>query len=191
MDSDEKAFKKLFGYFYPGLLNYAFVIIKNHQIAEDIVLEVMQHFWERRHSIGNIENLTSYLYVSVKNKTLDQHKKNSRLIQVAFDKPHYEEIVTFRNPESTLLTEELAGVINQAIMKLPEKARLVFRLIKEEGMSYKEVAETLDISVKTVNNNMLRAMKAIRQEVTRYLRDEGLGQSMRVIRSLLILLTTI
>ena len=168
-NSDIAAFKELFEYYYARLLNYAFVIIKNHGTAEDIVLEVMEQLWTKRSAILTIDNLTSYLYVCIKNRILDFLKKNSRLIHSPLGEKHYEEYITIRNPESNYLTEELIEVINNAILNLPEKARLVYRLVKEDGLSHKEVSEVLDISMKTVNNHIFRAMREIRLIVKKYL----------------------
>jgi RNA polymerase sigma-70 factor (ECF subfamily) len=186
LKSDETAFRDLFDQYYPRLLNYAFVIIKNHESAEDIVLEVLQHIWEKRATLNKVYNLPSYLYICVKNKTIDFHKKNSRLINTGFDKPHYEEYITSCNPENQLIDKELSDTINQAIMNLPEKARLVYRLVKEEGMKYREVAEILEISEKTVNNHVIRAMKAIRLEVTEYLKEDTSKATFKIFRNAIL-----
>lgn len=167
--SDEPAFRILFDYYYPRLLNYAFVIIKNHESAEDIVLEVLHAVWERRSKIKEVDHFTNYLYVCTRNKTLDYHKKNSRLVSASFDKPHYKEYITHCNPENQLLNKELSEIIDEAILSLSEKTRLVYRLVKEDGLKYQEAADVLGVSAKTVNNQLLSAMKIVRQHVTTYL----------------------
>ena len=183
--SDESAFKKLFEYYYPRLLNYAFVIIKNHESAEDIVLEVLHTVWERRSKIKEVDNFTNYLYICTRNKTLDYHKKNSRLVSVSFDEPHYKEYITHRNPENQLLNQELSEIIDKAILSLPEKTRLVYRLVKEEGLKYQEAADILGVSAKTVNNQLLYAMKIVRQHVTRYLIKDKTSPIFKILKSVL------
>lgn len=182
--SDEPAFRIIFEHYYPRLLNYAFVIIKNHESAEDIVLEVLHSVWERRSKISNIDNLSTYLYTCTKNKTLDYHKKQSRLINVGFDDCQYEEYVTHLNPEIRLINKELIEIIDQAILSLPEKTRMVYRLIKEEGMKYQEAAELLGVSVKTINNQLLSAMKEIRSCTARYLNSEKQNGFLRALKSI-------
>ncbi len=183
--SDEVAFKLLFNRYYPRLLNYAFVIIKNHESAEDIVLEVMHSIWERRSKLAELKNFENYIYVCTRNKTLDYHKKNSKLINVSFDEPHFNEYITHHNPEITLLNKELFAIIDEAILNLPEKTRLVYRLVKEEGLKYQEAADILGVSVKTVNNQLLSAMKLIRQNTTDYLTKDKKSPLFKTLKSLL------
>lgn len=182
--SDEAAFKVLFNYYYPRLLNYAFVIVKNHESAEDIVLEVLHSIWERRSKIREVYNFTNYLYVCTRNKTLDFHKRNSKLMSVSFDEPHYKEYITHRNPENQLLNKELSETIDKTILSLPEKTRLVYRLVKEDGLKYQEVADILGVSVKTVNNQLLRAMKIVRQSVAIYLNKDKISPIFKIIKSI-------
>ena len=78
--SDRLAFRELFNNYYPRLLNYSFVIIKNHESSEDIVLEVLHSIWEKRDKLKWIERFETYLYVCTKNKTLDQIRKNSKFL---------------------------------------------------------------------------------------------------------------
>ncbi len=170
--SDESAFRSLFNHYYSRLLNYAFVIIKNHESAEDIVSEVMYSIWKRRSKLKEVKCLDTYLYISTRNKTLDYLKKNSRLVYTSLDKPHYKEYITHFNPEKQLLYKEFFEIIDRAILSLPEKTRLVYRLIKEDGLKYQEAADLLGVSVKTVNNQLLSAMKVIRQNTRKYLTTE-------------------
>lgn len=183
--SDETAFRSLFNCYYSRLLNYAFVIVKNHESAEDIVLEVMQAIWKRRSKLKEVKSFDAYLYISTRNKTLDYLKKNSRFIHISFDKPHYEEYITHHNPEKHLLNKEFFEIIDKAILSLPEKTRLVYRLIKEEGLKYQEVADLLGVSVKTVNNQLLNAMKVIRENATEYLAIDKKSPVFKTLKSML------
>jgi RNA polymerase sigma factor (sigma-70 family) len=131
--SDKAAFRELFNNFYPRLLNYAFVIIKNHEAAEDIVLEVLHSIWERRTKLKEIDRFENYLYVCTKTKTLDYHRKNSRLLKISFNDPHYKEYITHQDPEKQLIHKELFEVIDTAILNLPEKTRLVYYRVGSVG----------------------------------------------------------
>jgi len=183
--SDESAFRSLFNHYYSRLLNYAFVIVKNHESAEDIVLEVMHSIWKRRSKLKEIKNFDTYLYISTRNKTLDYLKKNSRMVHISFDKPHYKEYITHHNPEKHLLNKEFFEIIDKAVLSLPEKTRLVYRLIKEEGLKYQEAADLLGVSVKTVNNQLLSAMKIIRENATEYLAVDIKSPLFKTLKSIL------
>ena len=183
--SDEAAFRLLFNHYYPRLINYTFVIIKNHESAEDIVLEVLHSIWERRTKLEEVKNFENYLYICTRNKTLDYHKKNSKLVNVSFDEPHFEEYITHHNPENTLLNKELFEIIDKAILSLPEKARLVYRLVKDEGLKYQEAADILGLSVKTVNNQLLNAMKIVRQKTTEYLTKDKKSAIFKILKTIL------
>lgn len=182
--SDESAFKELFNYYYPRLLNYSFVIIKNHESAEDIVLEVLHSIWDQREKLNRIVRFESYLYVCTKNKTLNQIRENSKFLNVSFSKSHYKEYITYQNPEIHYLTIELLKIVDKAILGLPEKTRLVYRLVKEDGLKYQEVADILGISVKTVNNQLVCAVKSVRESVTDYFSEQKQNPVLRSLKSL-------
>jgi RNA polymerase sigma-70 factor (ECF subfamily) len=184
--SDEGAFRELFDVYYPRLLNYAFVIVKNHESAEDIVLEVLHNIWQHREKLSKIDRLESYLYVCVKNKTLDYHRKNSQMLQEQFSEPHFSEQITHQNPENQLLNKELLSILDQSVIKLPEKTRLVYRLIKEDGLTYQEAADILGVSVKTINNQLLFAVKTIRASVLSYISPNRLSRILRTLKSLIL-----
>lgn len=186
--SDEVAFRELFDEYYPRLLNYAFVIVKNHESAEDIVLEVLHNIWQQRGKLSKIDRFESYLYVCVRNKTLDHHRKNSKMLQEQFSEPHFSEYKTHQNPEKQLLHKELLETLDRAVLSLPEKTRLVYRLVKEDGLTYQEVAEVLGVSVKTINNQLLYAVKTIRVTITSYLSSQNSGGFLKSLKSLIFLL---
>jgi len=185
--SNELAFRKLFDYFYPRLLNYAFVIIKNHESAEDIVLEVLHSIWENREKLKTIERIESYLYVCTKNKTLDQLRANSRLLNARINQPNYKEYITHQNPETEFINLELLEIVDKAILDLPEKTRLVYRLVKEDRLKYQEVADILGVSVKTINNQLVFAVKSVRECVLNYMSEQKQIPVLRSLKSLLFL----
>jgi RNA polymerase sigma factor (sigma-70 family) len=97
------------------------------------------------------------------------------LLSLDAESDNYKEFITRRDPEKLLIEEELFNTINEAVLALPEKCKLVYRMVKEEGLKYKEVAELLDISPKTVDNQVNHAMKKIREVVLEYLSDSDPG----------------
>ena len=106
-------------------------------------------------------------------------------MNVSFDEPHFKEYITHHNPENALLNKELFEIIDGAILSLPEKTRLVYRLVKEEGLKYQEAADVLGISVKTVNNQLLNAMKIVRQHATEYLTKDKRSPIFKTLNTIL------
>jgi len=169
----ENAFRKFFDLYYPKLLHLAFSILKNDEVAQDVVLEVFEKVWEKRIELTQIESMTKYLFVLVKNKSIDELRKRKELIVFESDESNVIEKILFQHPENILLNKELSEKISEAILNLPEKCRLVYRLIKEEGLKYKEVSELLNLSPKTIDNHISNAMNRIRMEVKTYLNDNS------------------
>lgn len=183
----EKAFRKFFDHYYSKLLHLAFSILKNEEVAQDVVLETFERIWEKRIILPQIKSMTKYLFVIVKNKSIDELRKKKELIALESEEPIIIEKILINNPEKVLLDQELSDKISDAVLKLPEKCRLVYKLIKEDGLKYKEVSELLNLSPKTVDNHLSNAMGRIRHEVTAYLNDNR-KYVWKIIRSILVIL---
>ncbi len=176
----EKAFREFFNIYYAKLLHLAFSIVRNDDIAQDVVLEVFEKVWEQRGGLNEIENITKYLFVLIKNKSIDELRKRKELIALESGESNLIEKVISQHPENILLNKELSERIEIAVLNLPEKCRLIYRLIKEDGLKYKEASELLNLSPKTIDNHISLAMSRIRKEVEVYLSDHKniLGRSL-------------
>ncbi len=185
-ENDELAFRRLFDMYYARLLQLAYMILRNNELAEDTVLDVFTKIWSNRAKLPEIESFNKYLYVLVKNKALDQLRKNKDLIHVELTETTLSEHIVNQNPEKIILEQELVHKINQAILQLPEKCRMVYRLVKEEGHSYQDAADLLNVSRKTIDNHINLAMHRIRDSITEYLssKDDITGQQWKIIRTL-------
>ena len=151
---------------------YAFVsvavlrLIADTVTAEDIAQEVFMEIWKRRNSLDIQISLKAYLRKTAVNKTLNylrdnKNYKNEELSDVQFD------LHSSENP--ALETNELQGLIERAIEQLPERCKLVFKLSRLEELSYQEIADKLDISVKTVENQIVKALKLLREALRPFL----------------------
>lgn len=165
---DEKAFSDVFRLYYPDLFNYAGRIIRDEEQAKDVVQEVFCRLFENRLQLDVKTSLKSYLYKSVYNQCMDliRHWKAVRGYESekALD-VYLDEIIQLPEAELRLLNQETGDAIQQAIERLPERCREVFCLSKLEGLSNKEIAERLGISVKTVENQMTTALKRLRKDL--------------------------
>ncbi|MBZ4187307.1 RNA polymerase sigma factor [Niabella beijingensis] len=169
---DEAAYKKLFFHFHPLLLKFADAILNNRDDAEEVVSEVMLKVWTMGRELNYVENLTLYLYKAARNRAYDYlRKRNSSLPVVALSGDE-EQLADPSHPEQQLMTNELDQHFQQAVRKLPKQSQLVFRLVKEQGFSYKQVTEILEISQNTAETHMRLALRKIRMALDAYLAQQ-------------------
>jgi len=159
--NDEAAFGELFKLYYPRLLLFAEAILKSREQAEEAVEDVFLKLWENRKVLPAINNLNYYLLVSVKHKALDYLEKMKSHTVISFDAIDFEIGATPVNPETSLISAESIRIIRSVINELPPRCKLIFHLIKEDGLKYRETADLLNISVKTVETQMSLALSKI------------------------------
>lgn len=169
-DGDKEAFEKLFRKYYSGLQRFLWGYVKNEQIAEDLVQEVFVRIWENRHSLNPDEKIKTYIFKVGRNLAIDhtRHKKIVRKWEEEKKALHsfsdLEKKIDDKLHKKLMLKE-----VKKAIEELPERRRLVFILSRYQDMSYKEIAEQLDISVNTVDTQICRALKTLRDKFSSFL----------------------
>lgn len=162
---DQAAFRELFHYFSAKLIQFSSAIVKNPDAAREIVDEVFIRIWRNRESATTIQNIRVYLYTSVKNVSLSYLSARAREnVLEPFDFFNVQ-LVEEESPEKKLITAELMNRIHQAIDSLPPRCKMVFKLVREDGLSYREVAQILNISTKTVDAQMVIAVRQISERV--------------------------
>ena len=164
-EDGSKGIELIFKQYYEVLCLTAVRITKEQNLAEDIVQEVLFELYKKRDQV-NIQSLIGYLKRSVYNRSLNKVKSRKDFIDA--DDISYELSDGLTNSQENLEYGELEDYLHKAIDSLPEKCRLVFVLNRFEQLSYKEVAQKLDISVKTVENQMSKALKFLRVELKNY-----------------------
>ncbi len=182
--NDEGAFKTLFYHLVPKLYSYATYIIGHRHIAEEIASDVMVKFWMNRREIKTGPRIKNYFFICTKNLAFNYLRDHTKRHFVGLEHIGSKDLLKFENAENALLNDELKNVISEAILQLPEKCKLVFQLVKEEQMTYKEVGELLDISTKTVENQMSKALLRIRMAIDQY-RSAG-NWKIQIMRSVLL-----
>ena len=160
-ENDVNAYGQLYTSFMPKLIQFAKSIIKNKELAEEIVSDVFVKVWEKRAQLCGIENLRLYLYISTKNTALNYLSRHYRKNLVSLDDINIEVSTIQYSPEQILINSEMINRINAAIAMLPPRCRLIFKLAKEDGLKYNEIAKLLNISIKTIDNQMAIAIKKI------------------------------
>jgi len=164
-EDDADAYKELFHSYYNRLLQFSLSITHSKQFAEEVVSDVFLKIWLKRKSLVKIQNKHLYLYICAKNHSINKLAKERRGEVFSFDECQVEIQSVFFDPEQLMITEEMLKRIHGAINQLPQRCRLIFKLIKEDGLKYKEVAELLGISIKTVENQMAIALKKMEQSI--------------------------
>lgn len=167
-EGDITAFEMFFKTYYQPLCNYAYTFIQDKDEAEEIVQSAFLSVWEKRHSLDIKTSLKSYLYTMVRNTSLNviKHEKIKQKYvgeALAVNERSYESVT------QSVLSSELEERIHLAMEALPEQCRLVFKLSRFEELKYAEIAAQLEISVKTVENHMGKALKIMREQLKDYL----------------------
>jgi len=165
---DRAAFERLFRSKYSSLCGYANTFLNDADASEEIVQEVMFTLWIKREQLVINTSIDSYLYRAVRNSCLnvmkhldvrDEHKSWTRL----------QGSESGETPEEGMIASELEAKIREAIDRLPLERRKIFILSRYESLTYAEIAAKLGISVKTVENQMGKALKTLREELSDYL----------------------
>lgn len=166
VDGDEQSFGQLYMALMPNLLQFSQSIIKNKELAEEIVSDVFIKIWQNREHLCGIENFKLYLYVSTKNTALNYLSRHFRKEVLSLDDTSITLASVSYNPEQILITSELVNRINAVITMLPVRCKLIFKLAKEDGLKYSEIAQLLNISIKTIDNQMAIAVKKIGKAIS-------------------------
>ncbi|MBL3655352.1 RNA polymerase sigma-70 factor [Fulvivirga sediminis] len=175
-DSCQQSFRRLFDIYHAQLLQYAGFLTGNREIAEEVVSEVFVYLWKNRLTINEIRKINSFLYLKTKHLSIDHLRKVKDLSCISIDQASVLQIKDMANPEGKLIHKEWLLELERVINALPERCQLIYRLIKEEGMKYEEAASFLDVSKKTVENQMGIATKRLREAMKSYLAFEDKKQ---------------
>jgi len=162
LNNCEKAYKTLFMGMHESLVEFAGSILKSSEDAEEVVSDFFMNIWQKRTSLPEIERPRLYFFVGVKNASL-----NRLIVKERIKLPPEIEWETslksiFFNPEELMLSAEVVKNVMNAINELPPRCKMIFKLVKEEGLKYADVAKLLDISVKTVEAQMAIALRRIK-----------------------------
>ena len=166
---NQHSFEDLYRLFFARLFNFALLFVHKKEIAEETVNDVMMKVWNKRRDLLEIKNLETYLFVAVRNQSLNYLSQYSHYHITLEHDNERGEIINLNDPEKELEWKEIYFRLNQAIDKLPEQCRTVFKLVKEEGFRYKQVAEILNISPRTVETQLFRAIKKLNKVLDIYL----------------------
>lgn len=169
-NNDEKAFRELYYLYYEKLFSFARWYISSAEVVEDVISDVFFNLWKERSTIVSITYFETYIYAAVKNGCFNILKSSyHQRVNLTVDKLNMEAYVDPDSPDDKVMYNQLNEAITSAINNLPERCRLIFKLVKEDNLKYKEIAEILDISPRTVETQVAIALKKIEQELVPFL----------------------
>jgi RNA polymerase sigma-70 factor (ECF subfamily) len=161
------SFEELFHRFYQGLLAYARNLVKSDMVAEEVIQDVFYNIWKNRVSLRITRSWQSYLYRSVYNNSMMYLRKKRR--EHILEEGQFLDLEgSLPDPSEAVLVQEMTDLVSMAIEDLPDRTREIFLLNRQEGLKYREIAERLSISVKTVEANMGKALRALRNSLEKY-----------------------
>lgn len=163
---DHWAFEALFREYYLPLTRFAWRYVESKAVAEELVQEIFSEIWEDRAELNITESVRSYLYKAVKHRSLN-YLKHQR-IQYKYDtqwmdKREKVSTIEYRDPGHI---EQIKEAIRAAIEELPPRSRMTYKLHRYDGLTYQEIAEVMDISIKTVESQMTRTLQMLRERLS-------------------------
>jgi RNA polymerase sigma-70 factor (ECF subfamily) len=171
---DIREFERLFTKYYEPLCLHAAKILKDMDTAEDLVQEFFYHFWKNKETFSPKLSLNAYLYQSIRNNALHH------LEHLAVRKRYAEQVFSeFQGAapaqmQTDVEMNDLGKVINATLQQMPERCSRIFRMNRFDGKKYREIAEILSISVKTVEADMGKALQMFRKSLKEYTREGAL-----------------
>lgn len=165
---DAQAFKDMFNQYQPKLFRFVWHLVRSVEASEDLVQNVFLRIWHHRQHLPETTSLSAYLYRAARNSALNYLRDEKTTV------PHNPNIAALdsEGPDRQYQLGELDSLIRRAIDALPEGCRTVFILSRYHDLKYKEIADVLQVSVKTVENQMGRALRLLRNQLADVLKDE-------------------
>lgn len=165
---DERALEAVFKAHYAGMASFVQRFVRSHDLAEELVQDVFLKLWSKREQLAEIETFRTYLFRAARNTALNY------LRRAKLERRWREEQGTDDDPPPTFAADEgtaeqeVAVAVQEAINRLPPRCREIFLLSRDGGLTYAEIARSLEISVKTVETQMGRALKSLRSSLQHF-----------------------
>lgn len=169
---DAAAFEQLFRLHHTDVRTFALALTRSRTMADDITQEVFIRLWERRKRL-QVQHFTYYLLTVTRNQSLNHLRRHRYRNEIDLDSVNMDWLALQATPESLFISSEMFHRMNAAINDLPPRCKLIFFLIKEKGLTYRETASLLNVSVKNVENQMGIAFKRLNIAVELLIPDRG------------------
>ena len=155
------AFERFYNLYYDQVFRFAYYCLGEKEACKEGVSDVFFSIWKSKARLKEIDNIDTYLYITVRNEALRHISRSNSVNKIQMDQLYSFEPEEEATPEGMLESQEMRELFNLAIDELPEKCRLIFLMIREEGLSTKEVAKILSIQESTVRVQMKIAVEKL------------------------------
>jgi len=169
-NGDDDAFATVFREHYAALVGSAERLLGDRAAAEDTAQEVMLELWRRRDALPREISLRAYLHQSARNRALNRIR-HARVVRQA--EPHVRPPTASPPADGSVSAGELEAAARQAVADLPEEVRETFRMSRVDGLTYAEIARVMEVSVKTVEARMGRALRLLRERLATWMPEGG------------------
>lgn len=160
-EGDMTAYDELYRLLYSRLVHFSAAIVGSFHLAEEIVSDIFIMIWQKRQQLTTVENPVVYIYISTRNRSLNALQQQKRHRHASLDQLDTDALAMSPDPEHSMISAEIIQKIESAIRSLPDRCQLIFRLVKQDGLRYRDVAALLDISTKTVDAQLAIAVKKV------------------------------
>jgi len=164
---DIDSFEALFHHYYKGLCGYSESLVGMKEVAEEVVQDLFYNIWKNRETLRIRQSLQSYLFRAAYNNSM-MYLRKMRREHFMEDLSQPEPSVDAPDPLQLIQLDEVSKLITKTLDGLPDRTRQIFWMNRQEGLKYREIALKLSISEKTVEANMGKALKALRNSMQRY-----------------------
>jgi len=168
--NSDSAFRELYDQCYNRFFRIAFYYLQKDEWAQEVVLDVFLNIWNNRSMLSDVRNFSNYSFILIKNASVNFLEKEGRRSTSALDSIA-EPVSSISSPEEQLIDEELFQYYIDAVDALPEKCREIFLLVREEKKSYAQVAELFNISPKTVDAQLQKAVLKLKEKINAFFLD--------------------
>ncbi len=170
---DRSAFEQIFQLHHQEVRTFAQALTRSRTMADDVTQEVFISLWVKRKKLTHVAHFSYYLLTMVRNQSLNYLYKHRYRNEVDLDNVNMEWLVLHTTPESLMISSEMLHRMNAAINDLPPRCKLIFYLVKEKGLKYKEAASLLNVSKKNIENQMGIAFRRLNLAVELMIPEQG------------------
>ncbi len=166
-ENSEHAFRVIVHAYEDKVIRFISLFVQNDQECEELASDVFVSLWINRHKLADVQDLDSYIFIIAKNKALNQlRRQKTDLVDLdSFQVDAFHNTET--TPESIYITHETVEALNSVINELPQKTKLAFHLVREDKMKYKDAAEILGVSIKTIEKQVASAVAKLKEGLNR------------------------
>lgn len=162
------AYRQLFLHFHKPLTRFALTILPSKEEADEVFQDVMLKIWDMGKELADIRDLKTYLLTLTKNASLNYLSKYHKATLTEFSESISDDLQHTIDPEQVLLYSELRDLIEETVRNMPPQCKMVYHLVREKGLTYKEVARVMGISIKTAERHITLALRRIALAVQAY-----------------------